>query len=107
MATKFNNKVYDVTLEVRYWRHPAELAALCEVEICSIDTTEVYTEGSKIGDVGTAGIVFVNGKLVHHLKFKLYGYCSNNQAEQIAILKVIEKLEELRDGQDNDKSATI
>jgi len=49
----------------------------------------------------------VNGKLVHQLKFKLHGHCSNNQAEQIAILKVLEKLEELQDGQDNDKSVAI
>jgi len=71
-------------------------------------TTEVYTDGSKIGDnVGAAGIVFVNGKLVHQLKFKLHGHCSNNQAEQIAILKVLEKLEELQDGQDIEKSVAI
>jgi len=45
-------------------------------------TVEVYTDGSKIGDsVGAAGVVFVNGRLVHQLKFKLHGQCSNNQAE--------------------------
>jgi len=50
---------------------------------------EVYTDSSKIGDnVGAAGIIFVNGKLVNQLKFKLHGHCSNNQAEQIVILKV-------------------
>ena len=71
-------------------------------------TTEVYTDGSKTEDnVGAAGIIFVNGKLVHQLKFKLHGHCSNNQAEQIAILKVLEKLEELKDGQDNDKRVAI
>jgi len=40
----------------------------------------------------------VNGKLVHQLKFKLQGHFSNNQAEQIAILKVLGKLEELQEG---------
>jgi hypothetical protein len=89
MATKINNEEYDAPLEVRYWRHPAELATIREVEIGSIYTTEVYTDGSKIGDnFGAARITFVNGKLVHQLKFKLYGHCSNNQVEQIAILKV-------------------
>jgi ribonuclease HI len=66
----------------------------------------VYTDGSKTGDTGVAGIIFVNGKLVHQLKFKLHGHCSNNQAEQIAILKVLE-LEKLQDGQDNDKRIAI
>ena len=71
-------------------------------------TAEVYTEGSKNGDsVGAAGIIFLNGKLVHKLKFKLHGHCSNNQAEQIVILKVLKKLGEPQDGQDNDKRVAI
>ena len=74
----------------------------------TIYTTKVYTCGSKIGDnVGAAGIIFVNGKLVHQLKFKLQGHCSNNQAEQTAILKVLGKLEELQDGHGNDKHVAI
>jgi len=108
MATKISNLEYDAPLEVRYWQHPAELAIICEVENGTMYTTEVYTEGNKIGDnVGAAGIIFVNGKLVHQLKLKLHGHCSNNQAEQIAILKVLEKLEELQDGQGNDKRVAI
>ena len=68
----------------------------------------MYTDSSETGDnVGAAGIIFVNGKLVHQLKFKLHGHCSNNQAQQIAILKVLEKLEELQNGQDNDKRVAI
>jgi hypothetical protein len=31
MATKINNLEYDAPLEVRYWRHPAELAIIREV----------------------------------------------------------------------------
>ena len=45
----------------------------------------------------------MNGKLLHQLKFQLQGHCFNNQAEQTAILKVLERLEELQDGQDNEK----
>jgi ribonuclease HI len=48
----------------------------------------------------------VNGKLIHQLKFKLQGHCSNNQAELIAILKVLEKFE-LQGGHGNDKSVAI
>ena len=81
-------------MEGRYWRHPAELAIIHELENGTIFTVEVYTDGSKIGDnVGAAGIIFANGKFVHQLKFKLHRHCSNNQAEQIAILKVLETLE--------------
>ena len=99
-----NNIEYDALLEVRYWRHPSELAIIHEVENGTMCTTEVYTDGGKIGDnVGAAGIILVNGKLVYQLKFKLHGHCSNNHDEQITILKALEKLEELQDGQDNDK----
>ena len=99
MATKIKNLEYDAPLEVRNWRHPAEIAIVHEVENGTTYTVEVYTDGSKIGDsVGAAGVIFVNGKLVHQLKFKLHGHCSNNQAEQIAILKTLEKLEELQEG---------
>ena len=94
--TKINNSDYDAPLEVRYWRHPAELVTVHKVNNGTLYTTEVFTDGSKIGDkVGAAGIVFENGKMVH----KLHGHCTNNQAEQIAILKALEKLEELQVGQ--------
>ena len=33
------------------------------------------------------------------MQFKLHRHCTNNQAEQIAILKKLEKLEELQAGQ--------
>jgi len=88
---KLTNQEYNALLVVRYWRHPAELAIIHEVENVTIYTTEVYTNGSNNGDnVGAAGIIFVNGKLVHQLKFKPHGHCSNYQAEQITILKVLE-----------------
>jgi len=104
MATKINNVEYDAPFEVRYWRHPAEIATVHEVENGTVYTTEVYTDGSKIGDnMGAEGIIIVNGNLVHQLKFKLQGQCSNNQEEQIAILKVLEKLEVLQEGEDNEK----
>ena len=77
-----NNLEYDAPLEVRNWRHPAEIAIVHEVENGTTCTVEVYTDGSKSGDsVGAAGVIFVNGNLVHQLKFKLHGHCSNNQAE--------------------------
>ena len=95
-------------MEVRNWRHPAEIAIVHEVENGTMYTVEVYTNGSKIGDsVGAAVVIFVNGKLVHQLMFKLHGHCSNNQAEIIATLKILEKLEELQEGEDNNKLTAI
>jgi len=90
MATKINNLEYDAPLEVRNWRHPAEIVIVYEVENLTVYTVEVYMDGSKFGDnVGTAGVIFVNGKLVTFYSLKLHGHCSNNQAEQIAIIKTL------------------
>jgi len=83
-------------------RHPAELA-IVHIQLKSIETDSSKTGSSN----GAAGIIFVNGKLVHQLMFKLHEHCSNNHAEQIAIIGILEKLEELQDGQDNDKRVTI
>jgi len=72
MTTKINNLEYDAPLEVRYWRHPAKLPTIREVENGSTYTSKVYTDGSIIGDnAAAAGIIFVNGKMVHQLKFNL------------------------------------
>ena len=48
IATKINDLKYNAPFEVRYWRHPAELAIFHEVENDTIYTTEVYTDGRKI-----------------------------------------------------------
>jgi hypothetical protein len=108
MATKINNLTYDAPLDVRHWRHPSQLAQIRKVEYDTTYAIEVFTDGSKTGDnFGAAGIIFVNNKLVHQLKFKLHAHCSNNQAEQVAILKALEKLEELQEGQDNGRRAAL
>jgi len=49
----------------------------------------------------------MNGKLVQKLKLKLHGHSSNNQAEQIGILKDLDKLEELQEGKHNEIRAAI
>jgi len=68
MATKINNLEYDELLEVRNWRHSAEIGIVHEVENGTVYTVEVYTDGSKIEErVGAAGVIFVNGILVHLL----------------------------------------
>ena len=73
MATHINNLEYDTSLEVRYWQHPADIAIIHEVENGTIYTTKVCTCGSKTEEnFGAAGIIFVNGKLVHQLNFNPY-----------------------------------
>ena len=59
---------------------------------------EIYTDGSKDGGkVGAAVAIYSNKQLVKQCKYKLLNCCSNNQAEQTAILKAVEQLPTLDD----------
>jgi ribonuclease HI len=59
---------------------------------------QVYTDSSKIGGkVGTGVAIYTDKRLVRKCKYKLQDHCSNNQAEQIAILKSLELLPSLED----------
>jgi len=60
--------------------------------------TEIFADGSKIGDkVGAEVAIFSEKRLVRKCKYRLQNHCSNNQAEQIAILKALEQLLSLPD----------
>jgi len=70
------------------------------MEIC--DSTpysiQIYTDGSKIGGkVGTGAAIYVDQVLKNQCKYKLQNCCSNNQAEQIAILNSLAELTSLSD----------
>jgi len=55
--------------------------------------TAIYTDGSKMGGKVGAGVAIYKDKmLVRKCKYRLQNCCSNNQVEQIAILKTLEKL---------------
>ena len=55
--------------------------------------TEIYRDGNKIcGKVGAGVVIYKEKTLVRQCKYKLQDCCSNNQAEQIAILKSLELL---------------
>ena len=41
------------------------------------------------------------------MQFKLHGHCTHNQAEQTAVLKTLEKLEELQTGQNGTKHVAL
>ena len=92
---------------MRYWRHPAVMAIILEVENGTTYAAEVFTDGSKIGDNVGAAVIFVKGKLAYQLKFKLHAHCSNNQAKQVAILKALEQLEKLQERQEGTRRAAL
>jgi len=95
-------------VEIQNWPHPAEGGTIHKVEGNEETSIQVYTDGSKQEQgVGSRAVIFEGSEMIDKLQFKLDNRCSNNQAEQLAILKALEKLEVLSRQSINPNSATI
>jgi ribonuclease HI len=85
-------------LPVNEWPHPARRVTITETSRLTTYPVEIYTDGSKDGGkVGTGVAIYWNKQLVTQCKYKLQNCCSNNQAEQRAILKAPEQRQKLDD----------
>ena len=79
----------------RNWLHSADIVSVNDTK----DEGEehwwnIFTDGSKSEQgVGSGVAVFTRKVLPKQLKFKLDDWCSNNQAEQLAIVKTLEVIE--------------
>jgi ribonuclease HI len=88
----------DLPVPVTDWPHPAWRVTITETSDLIPYATQIYADSSKIGGKVGAGVaVYTDKMLVRKCKYKLQGCCSNNQAEQIAILKSLELLPTLED----------
>ena len=92
--TKGNKKEeeeIDYDTRTKHWLHPA--ASLTILEDCNEDdsTIQIFTDGSKTEQgAGAGAAIFITGKHTLSLKFRLDKRCTNNQSEQVAILKSLE-----------------
>jgi ribonuclease HI len=87
----------DHEVECKYWPHPADTVTSEEVVSDKEATLQVFTDGSKQEQrVGAGAVVFKGSELVAKVQLKLDNRCSNNQAEQLAILKVLETIESMK-----------
>ena len=77
--------------EMENWNHPTTHVKITEGYEDSSRPIQAYTDGSK-NDLGVgAGIaIFLDNNLTATLKYRLNGQCTNNQAEQMGILKALE-----------------
>ena len=86
----------DMPLPVKEWPHPAQRVTILDTSTQTYPT-EIYTDGSKVGGKVGAGVaIFSDKRLVRQCKYRLQTCCSNNQPEQVAILKSLEQLPYLR-----------
>ena len=91
----FRNQRIDTALGYKEWRHPADTVQINPVIPCKAQTLTVYTDRSKTeSGVGAGVIIFKDQQAIHQMKPRLDKNCTNNQAEQIAILKALDKLKE-------------
>jgi hypothetical protein len=84
---------WDKPLPFKESPHPALRADIMETTDLIPYHTEIFTDGSKIGDKVVAGeAIYTNKRRVRKCKYRLLNHCSKNQAEQTAILKSLEQL---------------
>ena len=87
---------YDKPAELGTWLHPAEITGLTPTDKETKYEIEIYTDGSKTDKgVGSGIVIYRDGMILEKIKHKLGPRSSNNQAEQLAILKSLERIEEL------------
>jgi hypothetical protein len=88
-------KQFDKDMEVRYWQHSAEASISSTEEKEQKGTIHiVYTNGSKTDKgVGSSISIFESGQYIKSIQRRLNKKCTNNQAEQFAILAALQYIE--------------
>jgi len=86
-----NTRNIDREAKINRWPQPAEFVNIIETNGSNDHTIQIYTNESKgLRGVGAGVAIFFSKKPTERNKFKLEHRCSNNQAEQLAILKALE-----------------
>jgi ribonuclease HI len=111
ITTGRNNQKFqmDEAEKPRNVLHPADIDSIKEIKEDDEEPFwQIYTDGSKSEQgVGSGVAVFKGKALTDQLKFKLDKRCSNNQAEQLAIVKALEALETQTANHNAHKTAVI
>jgi len=95
----------DCDMGVKHWHHPAETITFLTEDNEETSTIQIFTDGSKSEQGAGAGIaIFESGNHIKSLKCRLNKRCTNNQAEQLAILGALQYTENI---QTEDKTATV
>jgi hypothetical protein len=86
----------DNVVELKDWTHPPDAVIITEAKDYKDHLVQVYTDRSKceVG-VGSGALIFIGQEIAAQIKLKLDSRCSNNQAEQLAIIKAPETIESI------------
>ena len=101
------NYPIDSRVRPQNWLHPADSIEIRE-QNGKPPTLQIFTDGSKSDQgVGSGVAIFMENERVRKLKFKLDAKCSNNQAEQLAIIKGLEAVKDIQITEDTPRTADI
>jgi len=90
---------------VKHWHNPTETTTFLTEDNEKTSIIQIYTDGSKSEQgVGTTIAIFESGNHIKSLKYRLNKRCTNNQAEQLVILRALEYTENI---QMEDKTTTV
>ena len=84
------NAIVDNDMEVKHWQHPADGVARMLEDTDERSLMQIFTDGSITEKGVGAGIVFFESGLhINNIQCTLNKSCTNNQAEQLAILTAL------------------
>jgi hypothetical protein len=92
-----NEVLFDRDMGVKYWHHPAETINFLKENNEAASFIQIFDDGNKseLG-VGAGIAIFRLGNYLKSLQYRLNKRCTNTQAEQLAILRAIEFIENLQ-----------
>ena len=98
----------DNVIDFKDWPHPAYCVIITEAKDYKDPTVQAYTDGSKGGrGVGSGAAIFIGKKIVAQIKFRLDSKFSDNQAEQLAVIKALEATESINTRENSPRTATV
>ena len=87
---------YDRDMELENWTHPATHIKTIEGEEESLHPIQAYTDGSKSDlGVGAGVVIFFDNYVIKTMQYRPNERCTNNQTEQMAILKALEYIQNM------------
>lgn len=98
----------EIRKSYRQWDHPADTMKIQQKLANQNYTINIFTDGSKTEKgVGSGVAIMESNKPISNLQYRLSDKCSNNQAEQFAILKALMRLTDIDHLPNNKKLAAI
>jgi hypothetical protein len=98
----------DNVVELKDWPHPADAVIITETKDCKDQTVQVYRDGSKCENgVGSGAVIFTGKEIAAQIKLRLDNRCSNNQAEQLTIIKSLEAIESIKFTDNSPRTTTV